>query len=74
MGPKDVVDWVGVLTGERAAVTILILIIVGGFRQWWVYGWYYKQERTERVALAATQERTILVAEKMMRSLDQEEA
>ena len=32
-------------------VGLLALIVFGGYRKWWVFGWQYKesQERTERI-------------------------
>jgi len=28
---------------KASVVVILILIIYGGYRRWWVFGWHYKE-------------------------------
>lgn len=29
-------------------IGLLLVIIYGGMKQWWVFGWLYKQERDEK--------------------------
>ena len=44
MTPQEILEYI-----RSAGITgILILIIVGGWRRWWVWGWHYQQIEKER--------------------------
>lgn len=40
----SIVDYIS----KIGVVALLALIIYGGVKQWWVFGWLYKQERQEK--------------------------
>ena len=31
-----------------SVVAVLVLILLGGFKRWWVFGWHYKQVEQEK--------------------------
>lgn len=64
-GVLDFVDVVG-LTEALSAVgvtTLLILILIGGWRRWWVFGWAYREKRDECERWKALAIRSLVVSE-----------
>lgn len=60
IGVGDIIQWVR----DGGIIALLIVIIYGGIKQWWVYGWMYRSQQAEleewkRLALSGT-----LLAEK----------
>jgi hypothetical protein len=39
--------WVSSLANSLGVVTLLLIIIIGGYRRWWVFGWLYDQKVQE---------------------------
>jgi hypothetical protein len=37
--PKSVIDYVN----AGGVVALLLMVLAGGIKQWWVFGWYYKE-------------------------------
>lgn len=48
---------------DGGTIAVLLLIIVGGMRQWYVWGWYVQEQRASIVKLEARLERATRVAE-----------
>jgi hypothetical protein len=69
MSPDDVVAWYSLLAKGGWGV-LAVVILYGGYRQWWVYGWMYRQMKTDRDLLMDGQERTLSVADRALRLLD----
>lgn len=38
---------------RASIITFLIIVVYGGYKMWWVFGWYYK-EALERCTLVET--------------------
>lgn len=51
------------LLGQLGLLFALIFIIYGGFRGWWVWGWYAKELRDRIAHLEATLDRAARAAE-----------
>lgn len=48
------------LANGLGVVLLLLLILIGGYRQWWVFGWAYKEIKEDssewrRLALSGTE-------------------
>lgn len=61
------------LLGPAGTLVFALVVLVGGWRKWWVYGWRYRElseEKNEwkRLALRGTKmaERVVNVAEKRL--------
>jgi hypothetical protein len=69
--PADITSWYELITRGGWGI-IAVAIIFGGYRQWWVYGWMFRQVKDDRDLLWNAQERTISVTERALRILDEE--
>lgn len=45
MSPKDIIE---VLLSDVGTVAFLVLVLVAGARQYWVWGWTYQREVREK--------------------------
>lgn len=43
--PKSVFDWIQ----SGGIIGLLVFILVGGQRRWWVFGWQYKDSEERRI-------------------------
>lgn len=51
------------LLGNLGVLVLLLVILVGGFRGWWVYGWYARELRSRNEKLEDRLERAGKVVE-----------
>lgn len=61
----EYIDVIG-LTEALSAVgvtTLLILILIGGWRRWWVFGWAYREKYDECERWKALAMRSLVVSE-----------
>ena len=43
---EELAKWVPVLN-SMGVLVILVLVLYGGLKKWWVYGWLYEQTRAD---------------------------
>jgi positive regulator of sigma E activity len=55
---------------DLGAVTILLLILLGGAKGWWVFGWHYEEVAKERDAWREIALSTTSLAEKAIQRLE----
>lgn len=46
MSLEEVKNWVPLLNSASVLV-LLVLVLYGGLKKWWVYGWLYEQTRND---------------------------
>ena len=51
------------LLGNLGVLVLLLIILVGGFRGWWTYGWYARELRERNDRLEARLDRAVGAAE-----------
>ena len=51
------------ILGQAGVLVLLIIILYGGFRGWYVYGWYARELRERNERLEARLDRASRVAE-----------
>jgi hypothetical protein len=63
--------FLNLLLGPAGVTVLTLLILFGGWKKWWVFGWYAKDKEAEAaewkaIALRGTQvaERVVQIAEK----------
>jgi uncharacterized membrane-anchored protein len=52
---------------------MLVLIVVSGFRGWWVYGYLYREMKADRDIRANVNERAVIVAHEALTLLSERE-
>lgn len=57
--PVQFVTWVSSLANSLGVVALLLLIIIGGYRRWWVFGWLYDQKVQECEYLRASNQKML---------------
>lgn len=68
----EFVDVIGMTEALSAAgvTTLLIFILIGGWRRWWVFGWAYREKDNECERWKALAMRSLVVSEDIASSFE----
>lgn len=70
--PVELASQLAELPGLALAIVIALVVAVGFYRQWWVFGWLFKERTAERDAARAEVKQLQLAVSKLTTRLARE--
>lgn len=54
------------LLGKGGTTALLVMVLLGGFRRWWVFGWHYLEMQRDRDEWKALALRASMLADRVV--------